>query len=440
MKTRMWVGVVLLLGGALAQTAFEGAWEGDWEGVIGPDSLNLSVIVHFEAGQDGLTGTVDIPTQGSRGLALDVQASADTATFTIEGVPGDPTFEGELTDDDLILGTFTQSGQSLPFRLERRVAVPEAPPVVEAFLGSWQGVIGPDTLALEVGVTFEEVDGTFAGRITIPAQSFEGLLSVRAATEQTINFVIEGVPGNPTFEATLAEDQLQGTFTQGGASYPFTLAREDQTAETVDSANAAGETSGAATLSPGEALERLFTAKPVQADWFTDDFAAQVPVSQLSADLESLAGQLGPFQGLSGDSSPFTVNFARGTATVQVALDAQGRIAGLLLSDVVPNLSGADEAVAKLAALPGQTSLLVLKDGEEVASSNADTPLGVGSAFKLAVLAALQDQVAVGTHSLGRSRRTETRVEKLAERHLARLARRHAADLTNARNADDFGK
>ena len=399
MKTRMWVGVVLLLGGALAQTAFEGAWEGDWEGVIGPDSLNLSVIVHFEAGQDGLTGTVDIPTQGSRGLALDVQASADTATFTIEGVPGDPTFEGELTDDDLITGTFTQGGQSLPFRLERRVAVPEDPPVVEAFLGSWVGVIGPDTLALEVSVTFEEVDGAFAGRITIPIQSFEGLLGVRAATEQTLNFVIEGVPGNPTFEATLAEDQLQGTFTQGGASYPFTLAREDQTAETVDSANAAGETGGAATLSPREALERLFTAKPVQADWFTDDFAAQVPVSQLSADLESLTAQLGPFQGLSGDSSPFTVNFAQGTATVQVALDAQGRIAGLLLSDVVPNLSGADEAVAKLAALPGQTSLLVLKDGEEVAALNADTPLGVGSAFKLAVLAALQDQVAAGTHA-----------------------------------------
>ena len=224
MVTRIFVLLTTLsLGTAFAQDAFNG----DWEGVIGPDSLNLSVIVHFEAGPDGLTGTVDLPTQGSRGLALDVRASADTATFTIEGVPGDPAFEGELTDDDLILGTFTQSGQSLPFRLERRVAVPEAPPVVEAFLGSWQGVIGPDTLALEVGVTFEEVDGTFAGRITIPAQSFEGLLGVRAATEQTINFVIEGVPGDPTFEATLAEDQLQGTFTQGESSYPFTLTRSD---------------------------------------------------------------------------------------------------------------------------------------------------------------------------------------------------------------------
>ncbi len=223
MFTRFVLLMALSLGAAFAQDAFNG----DWEGVIGPDDLNLSVIVHFEAGPDGLRGTVDLPTQGSRGLVLDVQASADAATFVIEGVPGDPTFEGELTDDDLITGTFTQGGQSLPFRLERRVDVPEAPPVVEAFLGSWQGVIGPDSLDLTVGVTFAEVDGAFAGRITIPAQSFEGLLSVRAATEQTINFVIEGVPGNPTFEATLAEDQLQGTFTQSGASFPFTLARSD---------------------------------------------------------------------------------------------------------------------------------------------------------------------------------------------------------------------
>ena len=225
MATRIFVLLMALsLGGAFAQDAFNG----DWEGVIGPDGLNLSVIVHFEAGQDGLTGTVDIPAQSARGLPLEMLETTDDAVvFTIAETPGEPTFEGELTDDDLITGTFTQSGQSLPFRLERRVAVPEDPPVVEAFLGSWVGVIGPDTLALEVGVTFEEVDGTFAGRIAIPIQSFEGLLGVRAATEQTINFVIEGVPGDPTFEATLAEDQLQGTFTQRGASYPFTLTRSD---------------------------------------------------------------------------------------------------------------------------------------------------------------------------------------------------------------------
>ena len=225
MVTRIFVLLTALsLGTAFAQDAFNG----DWEGVIGPDSLNLSVIVHFETGQEGLTGTVDIPAQSARGLPLEmVETTDDAVVFTIAETPGEPTFEGELTDDDLITGTFTQGGQSLPFRLERRVAVPEDPPVVEAFLGSWVGVIGPDTLALEVGVTFEEVDGAFAGRITIPIQSFEGLLGVRAATEQTINFVIEGVPGDPTFEATLAEDQLQGTFTQGGSSYPFTLTRSD---------------------------------------------------------------------------------------------------------------------------------------------------------------------------------------------------------------------
>lgn len=214
----------LLLGGAFAQDAFAG----DWEGVIGPDDLNLSIILHFEASSDGLTGTLDIPAQGTRDLGLAVrEVTDDRVIFAIQEVPGEPTFDGKLVDEGLIMGTFSQGGQTLPFRLERRLAVPEEPPVVEAFLGSWQGVVGPDSIALEAGVTFEELDGAMAGRITIPAQGFEGLVDVRAATAETINFVIEGMPGNPTFEATLAEGELQGTFTQSGSSFPFTLQRGD---------------------------------------------------------------------------------------------------------------------------------------------------------------------------------------------------------------------
>ena len=395
MKVRTLVFVAaLLLGGALAQNAFEG----DWEGVVGPDSLNLSVIVHFETTPDGLSGTVDIPAQGARGLTLEIsETTDDTVVFAIAETPGDPTFSGELADDDLILGTFTQGGQDLPFRLERRVDVPEEPRFVEAFLGSWAGVIGPDSLALEVSVTFEEVDGVMVGRITIPAQGFEGLLDVRATTEQTINFVIEGVPGNPTFEATLAENELQGTFTQGEETFPFTLAKSGPTAETGSASE--GETGGAAALDPKEALERFLTTRPLQAEWFADSFLAQVPLAQLEPGLEGITSQLGTYERVEGDSSPFTVKFSQGTATVTIVLDSDGKISTLFIGNPVPDLGSVDEAVAKIAELPGQTSVIVLKNGEEVASTSADMPLGVGSAFKLAVLSALQDQVAAGTRS-----------------------------------------
>ena len=56
-------------------------------------------------------------------------------------------------------------------------------------------------------------------------------------------------------------------------------------------------------------------------------------------------------------------------------------------------------AIQDLKALPGQTSLLVLEDGRELAALNADTPLAVGSSFKLAVLLALRKQIDSGQRS-----------------------------------------
>ena len=293
-----------LFGNALAQSALLG----DWQGVIGPDSLNLGVTVHFTQGGDGLTGTIDIPAQGAQGLELDVaDASDESVRFTIQGVPGDATFDGSVSGDTLS-GTFTQSGQTIPFALSR---------IQEASTGGATGGAG-------------EVTGSATGGET------------------------GGVTG--------------------------------------------GATGGAAAMDAKGALERFFTVKPIQADWFTESFLSQVPIEQLTAGLESFAAQLGAYEGLEGGTSPFTVRFSQGTATAQIGLDAQGRIDRLLLTDLVPDIS-ADEAVAQIAALPGQTNVLVLKNGEEVAAHNADTPLGVGSAFKLAVLAALQDQIEAGTHA-----------------------------------------
>ena len=50
-------------------------------------------------------------------------------------------------------------------------------------------------------------------------------------------------------------------------------------------------------------------------------------------------------------------------------------------------------------ALPGKVSLTVLRQGKLTAEKDPDARLAVGSAFKLAVLAALNDQIAAGKHS-----------------------------------------
>lgn len=45
----------------------------------------------------------------------------------------------------------------------------------DAFIGDWQGEIGPDVLNLGVAVHFEKSDEGISGTIDIPAQASEGM-------------------------------------------------------------------------------------------------------------------------------------------------------------------------------------------------------------------------------------------------------------------------
>ena len=55
-------------------------------------------------------------------------------------------------------------------------------------------------------------------------------------------------------------------------------------------------------------------------------------------------------------------------------------------------------ALAEIGALPGKTSVTILENGREIGALNADTPLAVGSSFKMAVLLTLRKQVEAGLH------------------------------------------
>ena len=152
-------------------------------------------------------------------------------------------------------------------------------------------------------------------------------------------------------------------------------------------------------ITPKAALERLFTVKPIQPEWFTSDFTERASVDQLTEIFTAITDQLGDYRRVEGSDSPFTVIFEGGTATAQIALDAQARIRGLFLSNLTPNVGSVADAIDKLAVLPGQVGAVVLENGKELAALNADAPLAAGSTFKLIVLSVLQDQIRAGLHT-----------------------------------------
>jgi beta-lactamase class A len=81
----------------------------------------------------------------------------------------------------------------------------------------------------------------------------------------------------------------------------------------------------------------------------------------------------------------------------RLGLDVEGRVA---LEFETPAAASTPvslpQVVETFRGLPGQVGVLVLEDGRERATVNPDAVLAVGSGFKLAVLAALQEQIAAG--------------------------------------------
>lgn len=154
------------------------------------------------------------------------------------------------------------------------------------------------------------------------------------------------------------------------------------------------------TLTPRAALERLFTERPVRAEWFAPVFLQQVPPAQVEAILQQLAGALGRYQSIEPDGPHFRVNFERGVVPAQISLDAQGRIQGLFFRPPQPRATlTKEQLLAEFRRLPGEVSLLVLEGAQERLTHNADTVLAVASTFKLAVLEALRLQIQAGQRS-----------------------------------------
>jgi pimeloyl-ACP methyl ester carboxylesterase len=93
---------------------------GSWSGILDAGPQRLEIVFHVARGEQGaLTGTMDVPAQGARGIPLTtVEASGETLSVTFP-VPGGGRYEGARAGADSISGTFTQGPASFPMVLER---------------------------------------------------------------------------------------------------------------------------------------------------------------------------------------------------------------------------------------------------------------------------------------------------------------------------------
>jgi len=93
---------------------------GHWEGSIDIPGQKMEINVDFALKDNAWTGDISIPIQQAQDLPLiKIALDGNKATFVIDGVPGEPTFKGEISaDGKKMTGTFTQSGMGFPFVLD----------------------------------------------------------------------------------------------------------------------------------------------------------------------------------------------------------------------------------------------------------------------------------------------------------------------------------
>ncbi|MBG1265595.1 serine hydrolase [Nostoc sp. WHI] len=149
-------------------------------------------------------------------------------------------------------------------------------------------------------------------------------------------------------------------------------------------------------VSPKVALERLFTSKEIQNEWFAPDFLAQVPIAQVRQIIDELKSQLGTYQGVQKNAQDYLVIFNQASVPTKIVLNSKKQISGLLFESPQTQFISLQEATTKFKALPGKVSFLVQEGKRIQAALNTKTPLAVGSAFKLAVLKALKSEIASG--------------------------------------------
>jgi hypothetical protein len=98
------------------------------------------------------------------------------------------------------------------------------------FVGAWKGTLNVAGVDLEIGLNFsldeaKKVQGTFD---SITQGALGLVLGNIEIKDKTITFIINDVPGEPSFKGTLdaTGKKLAGDFTQGGAAGTFAVTKQ----------------------------------------------------------------------------------------------------------------------------------------------------------------------------------------------------------------------
>ncbi len=141
-----------------------------------------------------------------------------------------------------------------------------------------------------------------------------------------------------------------------------------------------------------DAAERLFSAEDVDPEWFSNQgLSSAVPhvVSELQE-------ELGELEAIESCTPKCLARFELGEFSFDITVTSEGLISSLWIDPPIIYTDSLEDAVDQFNELPGDVSVMVVEGDQVLAGIDADTPLAVGSTFKLAVLKALDTLIGAG--------------------------------------------
>lgn len=141
-------------------------------------------------------------------------------------------------------------------------------------------------------------------------------------------------------------------------------------------------------------VDRMLRTGHVDPSWFSSNLSAQGSADAVDSAIAELTKALGAYQSVEYTPSAFIARFAKGTDDVLIHLDADNKIDSLFFRPPVVSAGSLDEALGALRRQSGTLSYVIVEEGRaERANLDPSQALAVGSAFKLAVLNALLDEI-----------------------------------------------
>jgi hypothetical protein len=203
---------------------------GDWQGTLKAGMAEFRLVLHIASGNDGnLNATLDSVDQGADGIPVtSISLKDSNLSFTVDSVHG--TYEGKVNPNaTAIEGTWTQ-GQPLPLAFKRQTNHKSAKP--SDIDGTWAGTLDAGMTKLRIVFHITNAEDGLTATMDSPDQNANGL-PVTAVTRNgsSLTMELKLIPGRFDGKINKELTEIEGTWTQRGATSPLLLKRVKGAAE-----------------------------------------------------------------------------------------------------------------------------------------------------------------------------------------------------------------